>query len=323
MNKSPLNRLRLPALLPDKFPLPELSPRSLLKPQYPRPSPTSKDEFLLLFDTYMHTLQKNRQNLIQSNPKERYPELSVYESTLPYGNLYNDIIVGCAPKSFNNFVETISENSPDVILMLTKFTENNIQKAQRWWPLAENEPKWIEDQALLYEKMEICKKESKKPVFGVEKDFEICEEDVFWSGEKININNNIITSNFISDVENEEFRYNIKINEKNILLHALLTWDDFTIIPLQKMYDLTCQFLNKKLLVHCSAGIGRAATFAACFEILREKRSGKLIQNWNRRVYEIVDELRVSRSPQAVQNREQFGYLFDFQAFVDGQELVE
>lgn len=226
----------------------------------------------------------------ENSKKNRYPDVLPNDSTMITtskggyfnGNLVNffdntpeapTYIATQAPliNTVNNFWDVVFESETDTIVMLTNFIEQRRKKADIYWPDAsEPEAKFLD-----------------------------------------------VTVKFLDLRDNEESRFTVREFEitrdgrSRIIKHFhFLGWPDRGVAEVRKfnalLEDVENCHKNGPLVVHCSAGIGRAGTFIATHKARDQIRKNADEIN----IFEIVNNLREHRA-QSVQNKEQFQLIYD------------
>eukprot|EP01091_Cochliopodium_minus_P013210 TRINITY_DN419_c0_g1_i1.p1 TRINITY_DN419_c0_g1~~TRINITY_DN419_c0_g1_i1.p1 ORF type:complete len:610 (-),score=122.00 TRINITY_DN419_c0_g1_i1:21-1850(-) len=186
------------------------------------------------------------------------------------------------PSTLNDFWLMTWQQKSCVIVMLTKFTEKSVKKANSYWP----------------------KKKSETISYG---DFNVTNK-----GSVLLDNLTITFLELNSNGNNNRIIYHLHYTEwpdfgvpsSTLILRSLITFTDLY------SYSGSTRNLCGPIICHCSAGIGRTGTFIATHLSLSVWKAEEEKPN----VYEIVKKLRELRSGM-VQSDSQ--YLFIYKVFND------
>lgn len=176
------------------------------------------------------------------------------------------------PNTFNDFWDVVFESNTDTIVMLTNFIEQRKKKADPYWPDESQPQKQFSD----------------------------------------------VTVKFLNLIDNDEYGFTIrefeitKSDKSRIVKHYhFLGWPDNGVAEVRKFNALLSEVEsshNAELLmvVHCSAGIGRAGTFMTTHKARDLINKGETEIN----IFDMVNNLREERA-QSVQTKEQYQLIFD------------
>lgn len=229
--------------------------------------------------------------------KNRYPDIIAYDHSrvqLSSGSYINANYIsrGCMerayistqaplPQTFNDFWSMVWESQTPVIVMLTKFIERKRIKAHCYWPSEGNSEKFG---ALTVELVS-------------------CTE-------------------FEGGLTIRRFKMQHESGAVRVVDHIHYTeWPDFGVPTSRKALRALVYFMNEyqdavpehPIIVHCSAGIGRAGTIIAIHSFLSQHFSGES----HITVQELVEQMRCQRFGM-VQTEEQ--YLLIYQTI---EEILE
>lgn len=168
------------------------------------------------------------------------------------------------PNEFSNFWKMIWQEKIDTIVMLTKLIEKKTIKAHKYWPDI--------NQTITFDKISVtCIK--------------VC------SCSKVN---DYYVRTFLLKKNNEESRI--------VTQYKYFGWSDHSvpanITGIKNMYHMLCS-IKGKMLIHCSAGIGRSGVLVSALIHHKNKKS----------IHSIVKHIRTKR-PGMVQTEEQYNFIF-------------
>jgi len=235
---------------------------------------------------YVDVLPSIQHRVKLENPKCDYINACFFKSNLPGSTTEYIIAQAPLPDVVPDFMEMIWEQEISVVLMLTKEIEKNLRKADKYWPNAILETEKYGD-------------------FNV-KLYSQKQEKAFWF---------------------REIKIQKQGKEERLLDHVQYTaWPDQGV---PQEYDDFVQLLakyrsfkpqNSKVLVHCSAGIGRSGVFALVDSVLNMLASTQEDVNIN--LKEVVKHMRTYR-PGAIQNAAQYIYCFKFISYCIEKNLFD
>ncbi|CAL6014524.1 Protein_tyrosine phosphatase [Hexamita inflata] len=265
-----------------------------------------------------------------------------------------DFLITQAPTKFNSFYKNVYSFKPDIIVQLTKFLEGNIPKADRYIPLIDGESASFYQESidaqytsLAYQTALTTQKNSiflTKDMIEAEK-AKSAPESFFWHAKQLSFpeENLIVRASTFKEISPDFYKAKLTIDyqsqnvecppiyfdikqkkcEPEYYYYGL--WNDFQkpgseedVFNLCLSQQEHLKSENHKVLLHCSAGIGRSATFAVCLYIFECFSKKDLVSNkdgWNMlplTIFEAVEALRTQRNPMCVQTVDQFMFLFSF-----------
>ena len=186
------------------------------------------------------------------------------------------------PTTFENFWQMIIDNKTAVIVMLTKLTERNRQKADCYWPTSKSEPLYFDNFSVHLSKEYSINENTHIREFIIEIESENDESDSMEdSGENTILNVKHIHFTGWPDFGVPESTEEIRIIAKIVL--------DSTGVP----------------VVHCSAGIGRAGSFLAIVNYFYQHQN----EEKKKSVFDIVSTMRNQRMG-IVQTYEQYCFIY-------------
>lgn len=259
---------------------------------------------VLDIDKEWREIQKTEKKIsrcINDNGKNRYSDVIPYEenrfkfddnryinaSEISFDEIQQRFIQCQAPtpQSFFDHWLMVWQSDSAISLMLTSFIENNRLKANPYWPMKNSEKILFHDQANYY-----------NPI------------SVSLIGKANGAGENYIVYNLKLSFNGEE-----KIHD---LIHLSSWIDNQTISALGlksfiEYIDGKNPDKTKPILVHCSAGIGRAGTFVSAFTIFQAKKN-----NIHLKPLEVVKRLRLQRIG-SVQSKSQYQLLTDTATLFD------
>eukprot|EP00703_Trepomonas_sp_PC1_P004314 JAP92292.1 Protein tyrosine phosphatase [Trepomonas sp. PC1] len=304
------------------------------------------------------SLKQQHCNFCQDN---RYQSVMSYLRTQPSKAYFNGNIVQLgqfvflitqAPTNIPAFYKEIFDFRANSIIQLTKFVEEMAPKAERYVPLSEGESaefysESVEAQYISDALKALKQKSTTKQIFLTKEQIQTQKQqpkDSFvwhrktldFAQEKLQIqagNFKKIGDDFYQiplqiqfSVQQEFFKnFNQKL-ECDYFYYG--KWFDFQKSTEAQIFELcqTCLGVKSdKIVIHCSAGIGRSATYAICLYIFKCFQNGDLKDEkeaWKRlpiSIYESVEILRTQRNPMCVQTVEQFLFLFEFADYCSKQ----
>ncbi|CAL6062835.1 Protein_tyrosine phosphatase [Hexamita inflata] len=291
------------------------------------------EEYLQYFDTKMAQEAMKRQQFVQSthtqenvlNPyKNRYSDILPYAHSQPTNNYFNGnyvslcgikFLVSQAPIDILQFHDLVWECDVSHIVQVSPFVENGFSKVSRYVPLCNEESSDFTRESIQAAYAQECYIQQKR-----------LDPNAFDVRKLPFFKNTLVTENSLQ-VESSSFvdyQYFIKMSleyksqiskSKYIQYIYYKNWADQSAPSnFQHVFDV-CSILDieKTILVHCSAGIGRSATLIICLAITKQMKERKT--EWkqlNPSIFNMVEEMRLNRNPNCIQTRQQFKFLFDF-----------
>lgn len=191
------------------------------------------------------------------------------------------------PETRKDFWEMAWEANSKTIVMLTKFVEGGKKKADLYWPKSNAYPLIFDDLSInliFGNSLSIGQNENGEPIF--------------------------VKVSELMLIKGKESKY--------ITHYHLENWPDGDVISADLFHELLSLVENKaessNMIVHCSAGVGRAGVFIAAHKIRRQLdsllKSGKPPEAIFTSVPALIVEMRAQRA-KMVQTKEQYRLIYD------------
>lgn len=241
---------------------------------------------------YSNIIAKSSSQVIIDNidPEQNY--INANNIYINYDNNLQHFIACQAPISstmMKHWLMIWQQRSP-VSIMLTDFIENNVVKADRYWPNIDKSCIFGHIKVTCLEEKDLMEK-CKLRKFSI-----ICNDIIHY-------HYHIHYINWIDG----------SIPESIDQLHSLIKFTYFYKIKGLKENSI---LINKPMIIHCSAGIGRTGTFITCYYIYRyiEKYLPLSLLN----IKDIVLKMRLQRFGM-VQTIDQYRFIYEYTYFLLNQ----
>ena len=240
---------------------------------------------------------------------DRKNNITYFASHCPIEDTSGSYVIGNREFDTDLFLKMLIDNNIKLICIPIKYEMN---RSVRWFP---NEIGKIT--TYKYKDRAVPERECNYKLECTSKEVINAPEDLI-KEETINIYNIKITDN----LQTKEYYITI-IEYDNWPDMAIPTQRELFYNYIYKIYDTITTLNLDKILVHCSAGVGRTGTVITCIELLKYFFANKDSRNdysLNKFIIDTIITMRSSR-PQMVQRPDQFNTILDFKKFLMNKEI--